>query len=148
MMPEQIPHPNQPINAAEQAQNGRSRQAEFRKLPAVGRCCLSLQLRSLPPNMAFATAVTNAIRAAGRTARAIVRGHAAPALARLAALVDAFIAERNTSLRPVINATGVIIHTNLGRAPLRRARRQAVQAITEPYSNLEYDLWRQAAAPL
>lgn len=42
-------------------------------------------------------------------------------------------------LRPVINATGVIIHTNLGRAPLSRA---AVEAITHlaRYSNLEYDL--------
>ncbi|MDQ3927542.1 MAG: L-seryl-tRNA(Sec) selenium transferase, partial [Chloroflexota bacterium] len=42
-------------------------------------------------------------------------------------------------LRPVINATGVIIHTNLGRAPLSKA---AVEAITHlaRYSNLEYDL--------
>lgn len=43
------------------------------------------------------------------------------------------------SLRPVINATGVIIHTNLGRAPLSQA---ALEAITHAagYSNLEYDL--------
>jgi len=43
------------------------------------------------------------------------------------------------SLRPVINATGVIVHTNLGRAPLSRA---ALQAIGQAggYSNLEYDL--------
>jgi L-seryl-tRNA(Ser) seleniumtransferase len=44
------------------------------------------------------------------------------------------------SLRPVINATGVIIHTNLGRAPLSRAAREAVTAIAGSYSTLEYDL--------
>ena len=45
-----------------------------------------------------------------------------------------------TSLRPVINATGVILHTNLGRAPLARAARAAVQRVAGGYSNLEYDL--------
>jgi L-seryl-tRNA(Ser) seleniumtransferase len=44
------------------------------------------------------------------------------------------------SLCPVINATGVIIHTNLGRAPLPRAAAERVAAVTAGYSNLEYDL--------
>jgi L-seryl-tRNA(Ser) seleniumtransferase len=44
------------------------------------------------------------------------------------------------SLGPVINATGVILHTNLGRAPLSRAALAAMQAVAEGYSNLEYDL--------
>jgi L-seryl-tRNA(Ser) seleniumtransferase len=44
------------------------------------------------------------------------------------------------SLRPVINASGVILHTNLGRAPLSHAALQAVQAAAQGYSNLEYDL--------
>ena len=44
------------------------------------------------------------------------------------------------SLVPVINATGVILHTNLGRAPLSRAAIQAMQEIAGGYSNLEYDL--------
>jgi L-seryl-tRNA(Ser) seleniumtransferase len=43
-------------------------------------------------------------------------------------------------LRPVINATGVIVHTNLGRAPLSEAALAAVQAIASGYSNLEYEL--------
>jgi L-seryl-tRNA(Ser) seleniumtransferase len=44
------------------------------------------------------------------------------------------------SLLPVINATGVILHTNLGRAPLSTATQKAVQSVAGSYSNLEYDL--------
>jgi L-seryl-tRNA(Ser) seleniumtransferase len=44
------------------------------------------------------------------------------------------------SLRRVINATGVITHTNLGRAPLARAAIEAIADIAAHYSNLEYDL--------
>ena len=44
------------------------------------------------------------------------------------------------SLRPVLNATGVIVHTNLGRAPLAAAALDRVRAVASGYSNLEYDL--------
>ncbi len=44
------------------------------------------------------------------------------------------------SLRPVINATGVILHTNLGRAPLSRAALEHVTEIAQGYCNLEFDL--------
>jgi L-seryl-tRNA(Ser) seleniumtransferase len=46
------------------------------------------------------------------------------------------------TLKPVINATGVILHTNLGRAPLSRAAMQASQNVALGYSSLEYDLDR------
>lgn len=44
------------------------------------------------------------------------------------------------SLRPVINATGVVLHTNLGRAPLADAARAAIERVARGYSNLEYEL--------
>lgn len=44
------------------------------------------------------------------------------------------------SLRRVINATGVVLHTNLGRAPLGAAARRAVDEVAAGYCNLEYDL--------
>jgi L-seryl-tRNA(Ser) seleniumtransferase len=44
------------------------------------------------------------------------------------------------SLRSVINATGVVLHTNLGRAPISKAAIVAVQEVAQSYSNLEYDL--------
>ena len=47
---------------------------------------------------------------------------------------------RRPSLRSVINATGVVIHTNLGRAPLAPHVLERVAAVASHYSNLEYDL--------
>jgi L-seryl-tRNA(Ser) seleniumtransferase len=44
------------------------------------------------------------------------------------------------SLQPVINATGVILHTNLGRAPLSESAITAMQAVSQGYSTLEYDI--------
>jgi L-seryl-tRNA(Ser) seleniumtransferase len=44
------------------------------------------------------------------------------------------------TLRPVINATGVVLHTNIGRAPLARAAIEAIVSVSSGYSTLEYDL--------
>src|SRR4029077_905048 len=43
-------------------------------------------------------------------------------------------------LQPIVNGTGIVIHTNFGRAPLPRAATSALSAIGSGYSNLEYDL--------
>jgi L-seryl-tRNA(Ser) seleniumtransferase len=48
--------------------------------------------------------------------------------------------EQQPHLHSVINATGVIVNTNLGRAPLSQEALQAVQSVSYGYSNLEYDL--------
>lgn len=55
-------------------------------------------------------------------------------------LLERARAHLQPSLRRVINATGVIVHTNLGRAPLPPAARDAVAAAAHGYSNLELDL--------
>jgi L-seryl-tRNA(Ser) seleniumtransferase len=46
----------------------------------------------------------------------------------------------NNSLQPVLNAGGVILHTNLGRAPISRSAQKAVAAISAGYNTLEFDL--------
>jgi L-seryl-tRNA(Ser) seleniumtransferase len=56
---------------------------------------------------------------------------------RLRRRVDALRASR---LQPVINATGIPLHTNFGRAPLSAAAVAAISAVAGGYSNLEYDL--------
>lgn len=55
-------------------------------------------------------------------------------------LKHAWQAEQNTSLQRIINATGVIIHTNLGRAPLSENARKAIFEEVSGYCNLEYNL--------
>jgi L-seryl-tRNA(Ser) seleniumtransferase len=66
-----------------------------------------------------------------------LEGLAADAAARLEAA-------RRPSLRRVLNATGVVVHTNLGRAPLSAGAAARVAEIASSCSNLEYDLERGA----
>ena len=57
------------------------------------------------------------------------------------ALITERLAQRRTpSLRPVINATGVVLHTNLGRAPLARQALDAMREVASGFSNLEYEI--------
>src|SRR5690625_2575027 len=55
-------------------------------------------------------------------------------------LHEAVSAFEQTMFRRIINGTGVILHTNLGRAPLAKEALQAAQAVSAGYSNLEYQL--------
>src|SRR4051794_26883639 len=55
-------------------------------------------------------------------------------------LIKSWRGEKTRAVRRVINATGVIIHTNLGRAPLSGAARQAIISEASGYCTLEYDV--------
>lgn len=83
-----------------------------------------------------------AVRASIARARASIRdGALCPQPEELLATAAAMLEqEQQPDLRPVINATGVIINTNLGRAPLSQSALAAVQQIAGGYSNLEYEL--------
>jgi L-seryl-tRNA(Ser) seleniumtransferase len=79
---------------------------------------------------------------------AIRHGEMAPTREELVAAVRARLAEaRAPYLREVINATGVIVHTNLGRAPLSERAIEQVVAVARGYSNLEFDLAAGARGP-
>jgi len=63
------------------------------------------------------------------------------ALANVAAAIERQLREDLTfSLVPVINATGVILHTNLGRAPVPEAAIERLRQVATGYSNLEFDI--------
>lgn len=87
-------------------------------------------------------AVVRALRQAVDEARQAVRaGAPVPSEAALITSAAALLAQAaRPTLRPVINATGVILHTNLGRAPLSAEALAALVAVGEGYSTLEYDL--------
>ncbi len=87
-------------------------------------------------------AVLSAIRQLLEESRAaIAAGEDAPDLAELSERLQSRLAAgAQPSIRPLLNATGVIIHTNLGRAPLSQAALQAMHSVGQGYSNLEYDL--------
>ncbi len=113
----------------------------YRNLPSVERLLQSSEVQALTATLPREV-VTDLVRGQIDEARAAIgNGADAPSAEALAAAVVES-AETFTRLRPqgVINATGVIIHTNLGRAPLSAAALAAVRRVAEGYSDLEYDL--------
>ena len=134
------------MTSSEQANIGCDAASLYRLLPSLNDLLLSpaflalLQLHSH-------SEVTSSTRAVlVRLKREIAEGQQTHlSLSKLLESLDLSVAEelsRRTrySLRPVINATGVILHTNLGRAPLSPAAVKHVVEIAAGYSNLEFDL--------
>jgi len=107
----------------------------LRGLPSVDALLRSEHGVRLAAAHGHAAAVA-ALRAQLDAARAAGEPRAAKAL------LDAAEAEltRAPSLRPVLNATGVIVHTNLGRAPLPERALRRVQEVAAGYSTLEFNL--------
>ena len=106
--------------------------AGLSELPAVHELAAALQAP-------HALAVAAARRAIDERRAQVLAGETpqADVLTRARELLAAL---DQPSLRQVINATGVIVHTNLGRAPLPASARDAVARAAEGYSNLELDL--------
>jgi len=116
-------------------------QDQLRQLPSVDALLQNHTLRALEEHYGHAL-VVEACRAALDTARQrILAGESAPMPALLLDDVRERVEQAvRPSLVPVINATGVIIHTNLGRAPLSEETLAAMKIAAQGYSNLEYDL--------
>lgn len=116
----------------------------LRGLPSTDRVTRHLRERFATHGTAAPTdlLLTWAARTALVEARtAIASGGSAPDIETITARAEALMGARTRPrLRPVINATGVIINTNLGRSPLSAEALVAVEDIARGYSNLEYDL--------
>ncbi len=115
------------------------RERLLRSLPAVHELVRRAAEGSGLPQHVL-TAAAREVLAEWRQA-VLERGEEPPGAAELAAAVRKRAKSRLVpSLRPVINATGVVLHTNLGRAPLSDSAIDAVAAVARGYCNLELDL--------
>ncbi len=112
-----------------------------RQLPSVDSLLTGPGVRSLLATHPRAL-IVKAARAAVDAARD--NGGTAPPEGWDAAVRAAVTRLAEVSLAPVINATGVVLHTNLGRAPLAPAAIAALTRVAQGYSALEYDLGRGA----
>jgi L-seryl-tRNA(Ser) seleniumtransferase len=113
----------------------------FRSLPSVDRLLADERLQPLEAiySRQFITDEVRLILEESRSS--IVRGQPAPSFDELLASVCARVESLGQiTLRPVINATGVVLHTNLGRAPVSQETAAAMKAVSLGYVNLEFDL--------
>jgi L-seryl-tRNA(Ser) seleniumtransferase len=118
----------------------------YRKLPSVDELLQSRELAAVISSKGQA-AVTDAARAVLARLRAEIAADRLEAsgvdlaLSTISAAIERQLRRSlSYSLRPVINATGVILHTNLGRAPLSAAALEHIRDAATGYSNLEFDI--------
>ena len=115
--------------------------SEFRSLPSVDKLISDERLKALESSYSRPFVVEVVRQVLEESRQSISRGEVAPSSDSLVKSVSDHVRTlAEPTLRPVINATGVIIHTNLGRAPLSQETIAAMDAASEGYSNLEFDL--------
>ncbi len=114
---------------------------EFRRLPSVDRVLSDERIRQLEREFPRSLLTSLVRQQLERERFAIAAGNPPLTIDEIvqSVCVQAEALEK-PSLRPVINATGVILHTNLGRAPISAESRAAMDLVSKGYSNLEFDL--------
>jgi L-seryl-tRNA(Ser) seleniumtransferase len=124
------------------------RNAILRQIPSVDEILMSVRTQDLlqrQPRWAVVEAVREILAECRKRALAddrtpdVLNG-LVDAEAIQTAVAEVTGRKARSSLRPVINASGVVLHTNLGRAPLAASALAAIEAAARGYSNLEMDL--------
>jgi L-seryl-tRNA(Ser) seleniumtransferase len=114
---------------------------ELRKLPSVEKVLQDAEVQAAIAKNGRLLAVDIVRQVLDEARHEIESGQPCPTLETLLDRVLTHLATSGQpTLRRVINATGVIVHTNLGRAPLSEEARAAMDLVAQGYSNLEYDL--------
>lgn len=120
-----------------------NRQRILRGLPKIDELLLDEQLVFFMESTPRAVVVDAAREIIDRTRKEILSGELDRVPEReelVAGICQRITGKKKHSLRTLINATGVVLHTNLGRANLCRAAVERVLAVSDSYSNLEYDI--------
>ncbi len=115
--------------------------SELRRLPSVDKLISEERIRQLREIYTHELIVDVVRQRLEESRLAIMRGISCPSSDEI---VDSICSRlqmlAQSSLRPVINASGVILHTNLGRAPLSKEATTAMELVAADYCNLEFDL--------
>ena len=124
-----------------------SKSALFQLLPAVDEVLHHADVMALVELEGQPLVVEATRKVLGRLREEVASGHLSSedsVQLALAGLAESIARELHSalefSLKPVINATGVILHTNLGRAPLAASALQRIHQVAGRYSNLEFDI--------
>jgi L-seryl-tRNA(Ser) seleniumtransferase len=123
-----------------------SNTALFRELPAVDELLRSPEIAALVSAHGIATVTQASREVLARLREEITEGLLDDSSLRIAlqgitnAVQSRVLTSLRHSLRPVINSTGVILHTNLGRAPLSETALDHIRETASRYSNLEFDI--------
>src|SRR5271166_3679645 len=133
-----MPIPAKPAPSADQT-------TLLRQLPSVDEMLLRPRIAALCNNVDRGYAVATLREVLSQVRREIISKEVTDENAISPEVLEQHIistvqGELTPSLRPVINASGVILHTNLGRAPLTPAAIEELRQTATHYSNLEYDL--------
>ncbi len=116
-------------------------ESEFRRLPSVDKVLLQDGVKKLLEVYPHDLVADMARHTLDQVRLAILQGSACPSVDEIVESVRSLVSELiQASLRPVINAGGVILNTNLGRAPLSKAAMEAMALVAKGYCNLEIDL--------
>jgi L-seryl-tRNA(Ser) seleniumtransferase len=114
---------------------------EFRHLPSVDRLISDERIKAFESTYSHELLVNVVRQRLEHERLAIVAGNPCASLDEIVASISTQLSGlAGPSLRPLINATGVILHTNLGRSPLSAEAAAAMEATARGYSNLEFDL--------
>jgi len=118
-----------------------SKQEQLKKLPGVDKLLNDETIKQLLAATSRET-ITRIIQQTLEKYRMLaLAGNTIPEQAEMITEISSLLQLLTTkSLKPVINATGIIVHTNLGRAPFGKKLLEEVNEILSGYSNLEYDL--------
>lgn len=116
----------------------------FRKIPKIDKLLESEEAGKLCAEYGYSLMSAAARTAAEEIRGQILQGGEKQAVENLSRIFDRMseilLEQDKQRMRPVINASGVILHTNLGRAPLGKAVIEGITQMMTSYANLEYDL--------
>ncbi|HQL92735.1 MAG TPA: L-seryl-tRNA(Sec) selenium transferase, partial [Anaerolineaceae bacterium] len=115
--------------------------ADFRQIPSVDQLIQSDDFQTTLQSYGHDWTVSAIRETLNEIRSALKAGKALPSHAEIAQSVNQRLAAQSMpELQNVINATGVLLHTNLGRAPLSQAASQAASDLSQTYSSLEFNL--------